>query len=60
MDWRAILGDAMKRAGALGGGDDGTVSAKFIAVMNERNALRRLDGIDQKQIHTQRGKEERK
>jgi hypothetical protein len=32
----------------LWGRSDGTVSSKFIAVMNETNALRRLDGIDQK------------
>jgi hypothetical protein len=36
-----------KRREHWGGGDGGTVSSKFIAVMNETNALRTLDGIDQ-------------
>lgn len=31
----------------MGGGDGGTVSSKFIAVMNETNVLRTLGGIDQ-------------
>jgi C4-type Zn-finger protein len=37
----------VKKTGALGGGGGGRVSSKFIAVMNETDALRRLDGIDQ-------------
>jgi hypothetical protein len=36
-----------KRRERLGGGDGGTVSSKFIAVMNETNVLRTLGGIDQ-------------
>jgi hypothetical protein len=36
-----------KRRERLGGEDGRTVSSKFIAVMNETNALRTLDGIDQ-------------
>jgi hypothetical protein len=36
-----------KRRERLGGGDGVKVSSKFIAVMNETNALRTLHGIDQ-------------